>query len=162
MTSIPTHNVIPAPSVSALNPTSGPTAGGNSVVISGTNLVGAADILGSARAAVTGNTNTQITAIAPAGSGTVDVTVTTAAGTSAISAADRYTYTAVTPAPTVTGLSPTSGPTGGGNSVVISGSNLGGATSVRFGSAPATVTGNTNTQITAIAPAGSGTVDVGP
>ena len=48
-------------------------------------------------------------AVAPAhSSGTVDVTVATAAGTSATSSADRYTYDAP---PTVTGRSPNGGPT---------------------------------------------------
>jgi len=35
---------------------------------------------------------TQTTAVAPAGSGTVDVTVTTTGGTSATSEADHFTY----------------------------------------------------------------------
>ena len=43
--------------------------------------------------------------------GTVDVTVTTPGGTSATSAADQFTYVA---APTVTAVSPTSGPATGG------------------------------------------------
>ena len=37
--------------------------------------------------------DTTITADSPAGTGTVDVTVTTPAGTSATSAADQFTYT---------------------------------------------------------------------
>ena len=37
-------------------------------------------------------------------------------------------------APTVTGISPTSGPTAGGTSVTITGTDLTGATSVKFGS----------------------------
>ena len=67
----------------------------------------------------------------------------------------------VVPAPTVTGLSPTSGPTTGGSSVTIAGTNLAGATAVTFGGANATITGNTPTQITATAPVGStGSVNV--
>jgi hypothetical protein len=38
------------------------------------------------------DSDTSITAIAPAGSGTVDVTVTTDGGTSAVSADDQFTY----------------------------------------------------------------------
>ena len=66
------------------------------------------------------------------------------------------------PTPSVTGLSPTTGPTTGGTPVTITGSNLAGATSVLFGSAPATsFTVNGNGTISAIAPAAtSGTVDV--
>ena len=126
-------DVTPAPIVTGLNPHSGPTAGGDTVVISGTNLSGATSVLfGSAEATVTSNTNAQITVIAPAGSSTVNVRVTTAGGTSDTSAADRYTYVDGTPAPTVTGLIPDSGPAAGGNTVVISGTNLSGATSVLF------------------------------
>jgi hypothetical protein len=50
-------------------------------------------------ASFTVDSDTQITAVAPEGSGTVDVTVTTPAGTSAATAADRFTYTAAQPVP---------------------------------------------------------------
>ena len=76
-----------------------------------------------------------ITADSPAGTGTVDVTVTTPGGTSATSAADQFTYTA---APTVTGLSPTSGPAAGGTLVTITGTGFTGATAVDFGTTAAT------------------------
>ena len=49
--------------------------------------------------------DTTITADSPAGTGVVDVTVTTPAGTSATSPADQFTYV-LAAAPTVTGLSP--------------------------------------------------------
>src|SRR2546427_1462165 len=45
------------------------------------------------------------------------------------SAADQFTYVS---APTVTSVSPTAGPTAGGTSVVITGTNLSGATAVTF------------------------------
>src|SRR5262249_41130201 len=67
------------------------------------------------------------------GAGTVDVTVTTAGGTSAISASDHYTYTA---APTVTNVNPAAGPVAGGTSVTITGTNFTGATAVQFGPPP--------------------------
>ncbi len=50
------------------------------------------------------------------GTGTVDVTVTTPSGTSATSAADQFTYVASS-LPTVSGISPTSGPSAGGTAV---------------------------------------------
>ncbi|SJZ82152.1 repeat domain (List_Bact_rpt) [Trichlorobacter thiogenes] len=64
--------------------------------------------------------------------------------------------------PTVTGISPSSGPAFGGTIVTITGSNLTGATAVMFGSTAATgFTVNSDSQITAVAPAGStGTVDI--
>ena len=152
---------LPGPSVTSVSPTSGPLAGGTSVVITGTNFTGATAVAfgGTAAASFTVNSATQITATAPAGTGTVDVRVTTPIGTSATSAADQYTYVA---APTVTSISPTAGPTGGGTSVVITGTNFTGATAVSFGATAATgFTVNSATQITATAPAGStGTVDV--
>ena len=57
--------------------------------------------------------DTTILVNTPPGSGVVDVTVTTPEGTSAISPADQFTFT-VAAAPTVTGLSPPSGPEAGG------------------------------------------------
>ncbi|MBC6981447.1 S-layer family protein, partial [Caulobacter sp. 17J80-11] len=153
-----------APTVTSISPTAGPTSGGTTVVITGTNLSGATAVVFGATAATayTINSATQITATAPAGSaGTVDVRVTTAGGTSATSAADQFTFIA---APTVTSLSPTAGPTGGGTTVVITGTGFSSANptgAVKFGATNATYTINSNTQITATAPANSaGTYDV--
>ncbi|WMT72491.1 Ig-like domain repeat protein [Bradyrhizobium sp. Ash2021] len=87
-----------APSVSSVSPTSGSTAGGTSLTITGTALTGATGVTvgGAAATNVTVVNDTTVTATAPARSaGTVDVRVTTAGGTSAISGNDRYTY--VTP-----------------------------------------------------------------
>ena len=67
--------------------------------------------------------------------GTVDVTVTAPGGTSATSPADQFTYVA---GPTVTGLSPTFGPSVGGTLVTITGTGFTGATEVDFGTTPAT------------------------
>ena len=63
--------------------------------------------------------------------------------------------------PTVTGISPTSGPNAGGTSVTISGTNFTGATAVMFGStAASSFTVNSSTSITATTPAGVGAVDI--
>ena len=86
---------IASPVVTGIAPTSGPVAGGTSVVISGFNLASATAVrFGTASAAITAETATSVTASSPAGSGDVDVTVTTADGTSATSAADRFAYLA--------------------------------------------------------------------
>ncbi len=157
-----TYTTPPTPTVTGISPTSGTTAGGTSVTITGTNLTGATGVKFGTTAAtgVVVNSATQVTATSPAGSGTVDVTVTTPGGTSATSPADQYTYT-TPPTPTVTGISPTSGTTAGGTSVTITGTNLTGATGVKFGTTAATgVVVNSATQVTATSPAGSGTVDV--
>ena len=101
---------------------------------------------------------TTITADDPAGTGVVDVTVTTSGGTSATSPADQFTYTA---APTVTSISPTSGPQTGGTLVTITGASFTAATSVDFGTTPATsFTVVSPTTITADDPAGTGVVNV--
>ena len=65
-------------------------------------------------------------------------------------------------APTVTSLNPTSGSTVGGTSVTITGTNLSGATAVKFGTTAATnLSANTATSLTVTAPAGTtGPVDV--
>ncbi len=144
------------------NQPAGPTAGGNTVTINGNGFTKATAVYFGSTAAtnVTVNSNgTQITATAPAGSaGTVDVTITTANGTSATSSADQYTYDAP---PAVSGVSPNSGPTSGGTLVAITGSGFTGATKVYFGSTPATFTFYTDGYITAYSPmGGSGTVDV--
>ncbi|MDR7224981.1 IPT/TIG domain-containing protein [Aminobacter aminovorans] len=148
------------PSVTALSPTSGPTTGGTSVVITGVALSGASAVMFGATPAASYvvDSPTQITATSPAGAGTVNVTVTTGAGTSATSAADQFTYV---PAPTVTGVSPSAGPTGGGTMVTITGTNFSTASAVGFGGTAATgFVINSATQITATSPAGTGTVDV--
>jgi phosphodiesterase/alkaline phosphatase D-like protein len=100
------------------------------------------------------------TVVAPVGTGTVDVRVEMQNGaTSAITPADRFTYT--TPVPSVTKLKPDHGPPAGGTSVTVTGTNLLGATAVKFGSTAATsFTVNSRQSITAIAPAGTGIVDV--
>ena len=151
-----------SPTITSVSPASGPTIGGTTVTLTGTNLTDATAVMFGATEATsyTVNSATQITAIAPAGSaGTIDVTVTTPGGTTTTSAADQYTYHA---APTITSMSPTSGPTTGGTTVTLTGTNLTNATAVKFGATEATsYTVNSATQITAIAPAGSaGTVDV--
>ena len=92
------------PVVSSVAPNHGPPAGGTSVTITGSDFTGAVAVkFGSAAAASFSVTSgTQIAATSPPGLGTVDVTVTTPAGTSAVSGADHFTligsvYTAVTP-----------------------------------------------------------------
>ncbi|MGW3433971.1 IPT/TIG domain-containing protein [Streptomyces melanosporofaciens] len=145
------YATVAAPVLTALSPPSGPTGGGNTVTLTGTNLTGATQVLfGATPATILTNTPTQITATAPAGTGTTNVTVTTPGGTSN---ALPYTYT-TTPAPTITTLTPTSGPTSGGNTVTLTGTNLTGATSVKFGLNSATILTNSATQITVSAPAG--------
>lgn len=65
------------------------------------------------------------------------------------------------PAPVISAITPGHGPDGGGTEVTISGQNLGSATGVTFGSGnPGSIVENTATEITALSPAGSGTVQI--
>ena len=100
------------------------------MTIGGVNLSGETSVkFGATSATVTLDTATSITATAPAGTGTVDVRVTTAAGTSPVTSSDEYTYAA---APAVTGVSPVTGPASGGTVVTISGTNLAAASRGRL------------------------------
>jgi hypothetical protein len=151
---------ISPPTVTGIAPNKGPTAGGTTVVITGTGFTGAASaIFGTRSASFTVNSATQITATSPAGNaGAVDVTVTTSGVTSSTSAADQFTYFAP---PIVTAITPNNGPVGGGTGVTITGTNFTGTTAVKFGSNTTTFTVSSATQIAANSPAGTaGTVDV--
>ena len=144
--------------VTGLSPTSGPAAGGTLVTITGTGFTGvtAVDFGPTPATSETVLSATSISAESPAGTSVVDVTVTAAAGTSPISSADQFTY-----APTVSGLSPTSGPAAGGTLVTIIGTGFTGATAVHFGTTPATnLSVVSDNSLTAKSPAGSGVVDV--
>jgi len=93
----------PAPTISSLGTTSGPTAGGTSVTISGTDLENATGVtFGSVPAAsYTANSESQITAVAPAreSAASVSVTVTTIAGKA--NAPQQFGYVAPPPPPPV-------------------------------------------------------------
>jgi hypothetical protein len=148
------------PTVTAVSPNAGPVTGNTSVTITGTNFTGTTAVAfgHTAAASFTVNGPNSITAISPAGSGTVNVTVTTPLGTSASSTSDQFSYGG---SPAVTSVSPNAGPPAGGTTVTITGTNLSGASAVNFGGAGATsFTVNSATSITATSPPGTGTVDV--
>ncbi len=90
-------DVVLAPVLSSLGPTSGSTAGGNAVEIAGRYLDGATSVtFGSTPASsFSVDSPNQITAIAPASvASTVDVRVSGPGGSSEVGPADRYTSTA--------------------------------------------------------------------
>lgn len=156
--------VTPVPAITSVSPTSGTTAGGTTVTITGTHI-------GNASAVKFGLTNatsfiqvseTSITAIAPAHvAGTIDITVTNPGGTSATSAADQYTFVTPIAAPTITGLSPNTGPIAGGTAVTITGTAFTSASGVVFGAATASYVVTDSTHIAATSPSQApGTVDV--
>jgi tRNA A-37 threonylcarbamoyl transferase component Bud32 len=168
------------PALTGVSPASGTTTGGTTVTITGTGLNGATVVrFGGVAGTITADSATQITVTSPprtvttaaitsdspghttaagTGAGTVDITVTTAGGTSHPTTADRFTYTA--PRPAISGVSPNGGITSGGTTVTITGTGLAGATSVRFGNGAAIITSDSSTQITVTSPPGSGTVNL--
>jgi streptogramin lyase len=149
-----------APTVTAISPAAGPVAGDSTVTITGANLAGATAVdFGANAGGIVSDSDTQMIVTSPAGTaGTVDVTIVTAGGASATSAADQFSYANV---PTVTGISQAAGFTGGGTMVTIVGTNLAGATAVDFGVNAATIVSVSDTQIVAITPPSSvGVVDV--
>ena len=90
---------LPPVAVTAVTPTSGPASGGTSVTMSGTGFSDAQTVLfGSTPAPTfTVDSDSEITAQAPPGMGTVDITVTTLGGPPFVSpttTADQFTYTA--------------------------------------------------------------------
>ena len=145
------ENRITPTTVTGLTPTFGPAAGGTSVAITGTGFTGATEVDFGTTAAtnlVVVN-DTSLTVDSPAGTGTVDVTVTSPGGTSPTSPADEFTY-----APIVASLTPKFGPAAGGTPVTLSGSNFTGATEVDFGTTAATnLTVVNDTTITVDSPA---------
>ena len=90
------QTTMPVPAVTSVAPTSGTTAGGTTVTITGSGFTGSTAVNFGATAATsfTVNSNTQITATAPSGTaGAVDITVVNPSGTSSTSSNDQYTYT---------------------------------------------------------------------
>ena len=141
------------PAITALSPAGGPVSGATTVMITGSEFAGASAVgFGSiAATSFTVVNPTTIMAVAPPeAAGIHTVVVTTPGGVSSGGTAAQFTYAL----PTVTGLSPASGPTSGANTVTITGSGLGAATGVKFGNVAATSFSvvNSNT-IAAVAPA---------
>jgi hypothetical protein len=144
-------------------PAAGPLAGGTTVTIAGTTLDGATSVLfGTVAGQITADSSTSITVTAPpvTSPATVDVTVVTAGGTSAVEAADQYTYEA---APIVTSILPNNGLLAGDTGVTITGANLSTATQVYFGTTKASsFMALSSTSIDAYSPAAKavGAVDI--
>ncbi|MFK3979983.1 IPT/TIG domain-containing protein [Micromonospora sp. NPDC050397] len=146
--------------VTNLTPTSGPTAGGTLVTITGTGFTGATGVTfdGTPGTSFTVNpAGTTITVMSPANdAGPATVNLVFPAGTAA---APVFTYVA----PTITDIVPDQGPTSGGTSVTITGTGFTGATGVTFGGNLGTnlVVNPGGTSLTVTTPAGPvGPVDV--
>jgi hypothetical protein len=142
--------------------------GGTTVTITGTHLANVTAISFGTTAATSfiSDSDTQIVLASPAASlaGPVNVTVTTPSGTSATSPADLFFYSnpgAVVP--TVSSISPKFGPPRGGTLVTITGTGFDptATNAVYFGLTAATSVHVVSfTKLTAVSPAGTGTVHV--
>ena len=141
------------PTLTSLNPTSGPA--GTTVTLTGTNFNGATAVSFNGTAATfTVVNSTSITTTVPAGATTGNVTVTTGSGTTS-----GISFTVIVPAPTLTSLSPTSGIVGA--SVTLTGTNFTSGSTVSFnGTAATSVTVNSATEIAATVPSGATTGNV--
>jgi hypothetical protein len=147
---------VPVPRLLGISVSAGPATGGTSVTIGGTGFTGATGVSFGATpaASFTINNDNSITATSPTASpGTVDVTVTSAGGTSATSAGDQFTFVG---RPVVTGVNPSSGPVVGGGWLTITGQSLAAATSVSFGDQPTGFSANPDGSLTAYIPPGEG------
>jgi len=143
---------IPAPSITSFTPTSGTE--NVEVTISGSNFTGAAVVKfnGTPASSFLVDSATQVRATVPTGASTGKISITTLGGV-AFSAAD---FTFIPPAPVVDSFAPVSGIVGA--EVTITGSNFNFATSVLFnGTAAASFTIDSATQIRAIVPSGATT-----
>ena len=141
-----------APEGSVLPPF-GPANGGTTVVLSGSGFTGATGVEfgGTPATTFTVLADDTISAIAPPGTGTVEVTVSVGGSSQDIG---PYTYQAIQQ------VSPSIGSAGGGTEVVIAGTGLSSAQAVLFGNTPAAFSRISDTEIEAIAPAGSGAQDI--
>src|SRR5436305_1511932 len=107
----PSYTYLAAPNVTSITPTSGPAAGGTALTIKGSGfLAGATVTIGSAATAVSVVSETEIKATTAATSaGAYEVVVSDGGGAS--TGGPSYTYLGP---PTVTSITPTSGPSAGG------------------------------------------------
>jgi IPT/TIG domain len=146
----------PAPVMNGASPASGSTNGGTTVVLSGANFLPNPIVsFGGVAATVTASTPTAITVTTPAASsaGAAAVTVTDSDGQVAMGS---FNYVAPGPTPTVTAISSTSGPTAGGASVTITGTNFVSGATVNFsGVAASNVSVTSSSSITATTPPNS-------
>lgn len=149
------------PTITSVAPPDGPAAGGQTVIITGTNFNPTVNVtFGSTPATVVSvnATNSQITVLTPplpVGQNPpqlVGVTVSSTF-TGTVTLPNAYTYNVT---PTISNINPNNGPLGGGQLVTITGANFRGAVGVTFGGFTATnilVNGGFN-QITCRTPPG--------
>jgi hypothetical protein len=145
---------LPAPTISSFTPASGDQ--GATVDITGTGFTGASSVSfgGTVARTYTVVSDSEVTAVVPAGAGSGPIAITTAGGTTTSAATFTVTH------PAISGLTPSSGMAG--DTIDIVGTDLSSATSVAFVGATAafTVVSDTDIQATVPTAAASGPIKV--
>ncbi len=150
-----------APTVGSVAPGNGPIGGGTTITLTGTGFVAGAAVTvdGNSCANVNVTSSTTITCLTPSGTAGLKSIVVTNADKQSVTGANLFTYVG---APTITTVSPTAGPVGGGTSLTVNGTNLSTTVLVKVGAITCTglvVVGPT--QITCNTPASAaGAADV--
>jgi hypothetical protein len=151
----------PTPSMSTVSPSSGSVAGGTLITVTGSNFSPNATVTvgGTAATSVTVSSATQFTAVVPAGTlGPADVEITNV-DLQSTTLTGGFTYQGA--APTVTSVSPSTGPPAGGTLITITGTGFLSGASVTVGGVAATgITVVSATSITSSTPAGTGAASV--
>lgn len=166
-----------APTITSISRTTGRPAGGDTLVINGTNFRAPVRVLftdattGAVKEAfVVSVTPTQIEVLTPPvdlGAGqtkATNIAVIVDAGTSSevrVNAATTFTYQAEVLTPRITTTSPASGPTTGGTRVTIFGDGFQAPAQVFFGAAEAQIVNITFNQIIVVAPPARDTGETG-
>lgn len=135
-----------APALTGISPSTTSRDGGATITLSGTNLTGASAVrIGSMTAEPASVSDTSVTFVAPAttSTGNLAVTVTTGGGTSN----SRYLTYLASGVPTITRLTPSSGPSTKTTTVVVTGTNLVNVRSVKLGSTALSYTAVSSTQL---------------
>jgi hypothetical protein len=125
------------PTISSINRTQSSLAGGVPISILGANLGNVTGVMfGTVPATFFGGSPALLdVTVPPHAAGTVDITLLVGSGSSAISSVDKFTYLG---SPTVTKISPTTGPVAGGTTVTVTGTNFAATSTVAVGGIAAT------------------------
>jgi lysophospholipase L1-like esterase len=147
----------PAPTVTGVAPDTGPTSGGTTITVTGTNFTSGPTTVtlgGLAATNVAVVNATTITARTPSSTTTADLTVDVVVTNNGVSRTLAGGFTFVVPKPpTIATIVPSIGPSTGGTSVTITGSNFNPASLVvSFDSIPGTVTEATPTSLKVTTP----------
>ncbi|QKV91330.1 Ig-like domain repeat protein [Streptomyces sp. NA02950] len=156
---IGTFYYIPWPRLKTVVPDAGPIGGGNVVELTGINLSTAQLVyFGDSFAFPTAVSDQQLLVTAPpaTAAGTVPVYVATAGGVS-----NRLAYT-YEPVPSVTDVTPSTGPIAGGSIIVLTGTGLSRVTGVSIGGVPAvSFRASSDTLVVVVTPPGTpGSADI--